>query len=61
MTWAEIERKITARTTDEQKAELWDCLYLTQPELGELLAFVRTAAAHSWIYPAVAFAALPPA
>jgi integrase len=57
MTWAEIERKITSRMTDKQKAELWDCLYLTQPELEELLAFVCTAATHGWIYPAVAFAA----
>jgi integrase len=57
MTWTEIERKISPGTLDNHQAELWDCLYLTQPELEELLAFVRQEATHGWIYPALAFAA----
>lgn len=55
-TRAEIERKIAGLTADEQ-AELWNALFLTMPEIDELLQYVRQAAAHGWIYPMIAFAA----
>jgi integrase len=56
MTWAEIERRLTAKMTPAQKAELWDCLYLTQPEIADLLECVRQQAGHGWIYPLFCFA-----
>src|SRR5205085_11832995 len=37
------------------RAELWDCLYLTRPELDELLEFVKRRAAHPWLYPPFCF------
>src|SRR5262249_19819254 len=57
MTWAEIERKPTPAMTEAAEAELWDCLYLTLPEVQELLAFVRDHAAHAWLYPMFCLAA----
>jgi integrase len=56
MTWAEIERKLTPKLTDAERAELWKCLYLTMPEVEELLAFIKENAAHDWIYPVFCFA-----
>jgi integrase len=38
-------------------AELWECLYLTLPEITRLLAHVEEHAAHPWIYPLIATAA----
>jgi integrase len=55
MTRAEIERKLHNRMTAKERAELWDCLYLTRPELDELLRFVRGQAAHPWIHPFFCF------
>jgi integrase len=55
MTRAEIERKLHDGMTDKERAELWDCLYLTRPELDEVLTFVREHAAHPWIYPLFCF------
>ena len=57
MTMEEIKRKITAKMTDDEKAELWECLYLRADELEAFLAFVKTRAAHGWIYPLICFAA----
>jgi hypothetical protein len=58
MTRAEIERRIASGgLTPKQTAELWNCLFLTLPEIAELLDFVRGTAGHAWIYPIVAFAA----
>jgi hypothetical protein len=48
MTRKEIERKLHSGMTVKERAELWDCLYLTRPELDELLEFVRGRAAHPW-------------
>src|SRR5262249_54274374 len=57
-TWKEIERKIRAgRLTAEAEEKLWECLFLTLPELTELLAFMKDKAAHPWIYPMACFAA----
>ena len=42
-TWQEIERKINrGGLTGAEQADLWDCLFLTLPEIAELLAFVKT-------------------
>jgi integrase len=56
MTWAEIERKLPG-LNERQREELWDCLFLQQPEVVELLAHVKAAATLPWVYPAVCFAA----
>ncbi len=56
-TWKEIERKVAGGLTEDETAHLWECLFLMQEEIGELLAFVRTNAAHAWIFPAITFAA----
>jgi integrase len=57
-TWQEIERCIArGGLTAREEVALWECLFLTQAELTELLAFVQTHALHGWVYPAVAFAA----
>lgn len=58
MTWQEIERRIQAGgLTDKQQAELWNALFLTLPEIDELLAHVRASARQPWIYPMFVFAA----
>jgi hypothetical protein len=36
-----------------QKKELWDALFLTLPEVSELLRHVRAAASLPWVYPAL--------
>ncbi|AGA26309.1 tyrosine-type recombinase/integrase [Singulisphaera acidiphila] len=56
MTREEIERRIVG-ATDYQKKELWDALFLTLPEVTELLGHVREAATLPWVYPMVCFAA----
>ncbi len=57
-TWAEIERQIQrGGLSDTEKAGLWDCLYLTLPEIEELLQFVKKRALQPFIYPMFAFAA----
>ena len=53
-TWGEIEREIAGSGEPE---ELWECLYLALPEVGELLAYVRGHATQPFVYPMVAFAA----
>jgi hypothetical protein len=57
MTLDEIERKITNGMSEAATAELWDCLYLTQAHIIELLKHVKQNAAHDWIYPVFCFAA----
>lgn len=57
-TRAEIERKIAAGgLSGAEQGELWDALFLTLPEIDELLESVRRRAAHGWVYPMIAFAA----
>ena len=57
-TWQEIERKINrGGLTSAEQADLWDCLFLTLPEIVELLAFVRSNSRQPFIYPMFAFAA----
>ncbi len=52
MTWQEIENRIASgRLTQKQKDELWDSLYLTRPEIAELLDHVHKQASQPWVYP----------
>ncbi|MDX2036810.1 MAG: site-specific integrase [Isosphaeraceae bacterium] len=58
MTWREIERRVKAGgLTDKDQAVLWDALFLTLPEIGELLAHVKASARQPWVYPLFVFAA----
>ena len=57
-TTVEIERQLArGGFSDEQRAELWDSLYLTSDELPEMLECIRLAARHPWIYPMACMAA----
>ena len=57
-TRAEIDRQIArGGLSDADQAELWDCLYLTVPEIKELLAFVEGRARQPFIYPMFVLAA----
>ena len=57
-TKAEIARKIArGGLTDDQKAELWESLYLTADELPDLLAHARETARHPFIHPMLCMAA----
>ncbi len=57
-TRAEIERKIArGGLTAQQVEELWDCLFLTKPEIAEFLAYAADNAFQPFLYPMVAFAA----
>jgi integrase len=52
LTWQEVERKVAAGgLSEEERAALWDSLYLRKEEVAELLAHVKAAAAHPWVYP----------
>ncbi len=54
MTWAEVARRVRGGANP---APLWGCLYLTAPEVDELLAFMGTARGPGWLYPMVCVAA----
>lgn len=57
-TWAEIERRIErGGLTSEQQSDLWDCLFLTLPEVEAVLEYVRTRALLPFLYPMFVFAA----
>jgi integrase len=57
-TWAEISRQIQrGGLSDSEQSELWDCLYLTLPEVDELLQLVKRQALQPFIYPMFVFAA----
>lgn len=57
-TWAEIEQQIARGGLSKPEiAELWDCLYLTLPEIDELLRFVLEHARYGFLYPMAVFAA----
>ena len=49
--------KETNTLTDEEREELWECLFLTFPEIAELLQYVESAARHASIFPMVSFCA----
>jgi integrase len=54
MTWTEIERRIAAGGDAE---ELWECLYLREPEIAAFLDFVQQRKAPVWVYPMCVMAA----
>jgi integrase len=67
-TWDQIKRRIDyGQFTEEEQAELWDALYLTVPQVEELLGYVKTAGClvrpnrprrtFPWVYPMFAFCA----
>jgi len=57
-TFEEIERQIRrGRLSKKDQNTLWDCLYLTVPEISDFLACVKERATHPWIYPLVVLAA----
>ena len=57
-TFAEVKAVIAAQNPDPAKQdELWEALYLTRPEITELLAHVENNATLPWVHPMVAFAA----
>lgn len=55
-TMAEIQRQIPS-LPPAKADELWEALYLSPAEIGQMLADVKEHAAHPWIYPLVATAA----
>lgn len=57
-TWAEIERQIQqGGLSAVDQLDLWDCLFLTLPEIDEFLTFARQQAGHGFLYPMFCFAA----
>jgi len=52
----EIERQLPGLGPAKQ-AELWEALYLTLPEIEQLISHVKATALHPWIHPLVATAA----
>lgn len=57
-TWEQIERQIKVGGPDKAaQLDLWDCLFLTLPEIAQVLAYVKENAAYSFLHPMFAFAA----
>lgn len=57
-TWSEIEHQIQRGGLDEiEQAELWDCLFLKQSEITELLTCVSEKSRNAFIHPIIATAA----
>ena len=54
MTWTEIERRIAA---GGDAKELWECLFLREPEIAKFLDFVQQRKAPVWVYPMCVMAA----
>ena len=57
-TWKEIERQISrGGMTDNQQADLWDCLFLTLDEIDGALKHVKESATQPFVYPMFVMAA----
>jgi integrase len=57
-TWAEIERQIgRGGLQNAEQLDLWDCLFLTVPEVQEVLEHVRRQLLQPFVFPMFAFAA----
>jgi integrase len=63
-TWEQIERRIArGKLTAKEQTRLWDCLFLTVPEIEQLLVHVRQVkyrwknSSFPWVYPMFVFAA----
>jgi integrase len=58
MTREEIERRIAAGgLTEAEKKDLWNALFLTLPEVAELLDHLRESSTQQWVYPMACVAA----
>lgn len=58
MTWEEIETIIgRGGLTEEQENRLWGCLFLTAPDIQDVLDHVKQVAQHPFIFPMFVFAA----
>ena len=56
-TWAEIESIVEkGGLTDEEQRDLWDCLFLSEKEVGDFLDFVAKNGKVPWLHPALAIA-----
>jgi len=56
MTFAEVEKR-AEKATPAEAADLWECVFLTLPEIERVLAIVKENAKHAFIYPMFVFAA----
>ena len=57
-TWQQIERQIArGGLTQAEQADLWDCLFLTLPQIADLLTYAKDHARVPFFYPMFAFAA----
>jgi hypothetical protein len=57
-TWAQIERQIArGGVKPAREKALWACLFLTLPEVEEVLTFVQNHATRSFVFPMFVFAA----
>ena len=57
-TWQEIEKRIgRGGLSENEVADLWECLFLNTSEVANLLKHVNLNSRHGFIYPAFAFAA----
>ncbi len=58
MTWDEIDTRIArGGLTEDEIADLWECLYLTMEEIVELLEHVRENPRYPFFYPMLVFVA----
>ena len=56
--WEEIEAEVKkGGLTEEQQADLWDCLFLREKEVLTFLAYVEKNGKAPWLHPAIAIAA----
>lgn len=57
-TWQEIERQIArGGLTPAEEEDLWNCLFLTLPQIEELLLYVKAQTHVPFLYPMFVFAA----
>ncbi|WP_339734910.1 site-specific integrase [uncultured Gimesia sp.] len=54
--WEQIDEIVKHLTDEKEIKEEWDCLFLRESELEELLKFVKENARHNFIHPAFCFA-----
>jgi integrase len=57
-TWEEIERQLARGGLDAaEQQRLWDCVFLTLPQVAELLGYVKEHARQPFVFPMFVFAA----
>jgi len=58
-TFEEIEARLArGKLSPEEESRLWECLYLTGPQVEELVEVVKASASSPWIHPMVAMCAM---